>query len=60
MPPVSGIRPILLKACRKEADFVATTRSQASATLAPAPAAMPLTAAMVGTRRFCRRSTSGL
>jgi len=50
----------LLKACRKEADFAATTRSQASATLAPAPAAMPLTAAMVGTRRFCRRRISGL
>ena len=45
---------------RKEADLLATTRSQASATEAPAPAAMPFTAAMVGTRRFCRRRTSGL
>ncbi len=60
VPPVSGIRPSLLNACRKAADFLATTRSQHSATEQPAPAAMPLTAAMVGTRRFCRRSASGL
>ena len=48
------------KAWRKEADLAAITRSQARATEAPAPAAMPLTAAMVGTRRFARRRTRGL
>ena len=37
------------KACMKTADCAAITTSQASARLAPAPAAAPLTAAMVGT-----------
>ncbi len=49
MPPVSGTRPILLKAWMKLATGAAITRSQFSARLAPAPAATPLTAAITGT-----------
>ena len=37
------------------ADFAATTRSQASAILAPAPAATPLTRAMIGWGMVARR-----
>ena len=36
------------------------TISQASAMLAPAPAATPLTAAITGIGRVCNASTSGL
>ena len=57
---VSGIRPILANGSMKAADSVATTMSHTSARLAPAPAAMPLTAAMVGTRRLASCITSGL
>ena len=42
------MRPMRAKAWMKTADFAAITTSQASARLAPAPAAAPLTAAMVG------------
>ena len=48
VPPLSGINPILLKACMNEALSVATTISHAKAILAPAPAATPFTAATIG------------
>ncbi len=48
MPPLSGIRPIAEKLWMNLADLAATTRSQASAILAPAPAATPLTRAITG------------
>ena len=48
VPPESGTRPSLANACRKVADFAASTMSQASAILQPAPAATPLTAATTG------------
>ena len=60
MPPESGMRPILLKAWMKLADFAAITMSQASATFAPAPAATPFTAQTTGIGRACSVSTSGL
>ena len=43
-----------------EAERAATTMSQASAMLAPAPAATPLTAAIVGTGRLAQREYQGL
>ena len=49
MPPVSGISPILANAWMKLAERAASTMSQSSARLAPAPAATPLTAAITGT-----------
>ena len=48
VPPLSGIRPIAEKLWMNLADFAATTMSQASAILAPAPAATPLTRAITG------------
>ena len=48
LPPLSGIRPSAEKLWMNLADLAATTRSQASAMLAPAPAATPLTRAMTG------------
>src|SRR6202047_5008424 len=48
VPPESGTRPSFEKACTKLAERAAITRSQASAILAPAPAATPLTAAITG------------
>ena len=48
MPPESGTSPILAKAWTKLAERAASTMSQASAILAPAPAATPLTAATTG------------
>ena len=48
MPALSGIKPILLNAWIKDALSVATTISQQSAILAPAPAATPFTAATIG------------
>ena len=48
------------KACRKLALRAAYTRSQASATLAPAPAAMPLTAQMTGFSSVAISLISGL
>ena len=60
VPPESGMSPILAKACTKLADFAATTISQASAILAPAPATTPLTAQTTGHRELAQaRSTSG-
>jgi hypothetical protein len=59
VPPVSGTRPILVKAWMKLAERPATTRSQHSARLAPAPAATPFTAATTGTGIERRRATSG-
>ncbi len=44
----------------KLADFAAITRSQASAMLAPAPAATPFTAAITGFGIFRSERTSGL
>ena len=49
-----------LKACTKVAFDAATARSQAIAKEAPAPAATPLTAATVGTRRSISLRTVGL
>ena len=60
VPPASGMRPMRAKACRKLAPRAAYTRSQASATLAPAPAAMPLTAQMTGFSRVVISLISGL
>ena len=59
VPPQSGTRPILLKAWMKLALRAATTRSQHSARLAPAPAATPLTAAITGTGIVRTRVASG-
>ena len=59
VPPASGIRPIRVKAWMKLALSVAITRSQASARLAPAPAAAPFTAASVGMGQSCSRRNSG-
>ena len=60
LPPASGIRPILLKAWMKLAPGAAMAMSQVMASEAPAPAATPLTAAIVGTRSACSRRTVGL
>ena len=59
VPPVSGTRPILENAWMKLAERAAITKSQHSARLAPAPAATPLTAAIIGTGIDRIRSTSG-
>ena len=59
VPPQSGTRPILLKAWMKLALRAATTMSQHSARLAPAPAATPLTAAITGTGIVRTRVASG-
>ncbi len=59
LPPLSGMRPRLAKLWMNLAERPATTRSQASAMLAPAPAATPLTRAMTGWSRLARRRTSG-
>ena len=58
--PESGTSPSLLKAWMNDAEDAATTRSQASARLAPAPAATPFTAAIVGIGSARSASTSGL
>ena len=60
VPPESGTRPILLKAWMKLAERAASTRSQASGMLAPAPAATPFTAQITGSGRSRRVRTSGL
>ncbi len=52
--------PAWQKACTKLALRAAMTISQASAMLAPAPAATPLTAAITGMGKLCSASTSGL
>jgi hypothetical protein len=59
VPPQSGIRPIFEKAWLKPALRAATTMSQPSAKLAPAPAATPLTAAITGTGIERMRKASG-
>jgi hypothetical protein len=48
VPPESGIKPILLKACMKATDSPAIVMSQAKAMFAPAPAATPFTAHTMG------------
>ena len=58
--PLSGTRPILLKAWMKLAPGAAMAMSQAMATEAPAPAATPFTAHTVGTRTLIRRRVVGL
>ena len=60
VPPESGTRPSFENACTKLAERAAMTKSQASAMLAPAPAATPLTAASTGRPKERRASTSGL
>jgi hypothetical protein len=47
-PPLSGISPIAEKLWMNFAERAATTMSHASAILAPAPAATPLTCAITG------------
>ncbi|MNT35386.1 hypothetical protein D3C72_1714120 [compost metagenome] len=59
VPPVSGIRPSLQNTSTKLADLPAMTMSQASARLAPAPAATPLTAQITGMGKAFKASTSG-
>ncbi len=51
--------PILQNAWMKLAERAAMTRSQASAILAPAPAATPLTAQTTGMGKDCSARTSG-
>ena len=60
VPPESGTRPMRAKACTKLAERAASTMSQASATLQPAPAAAPLTAATTGNGRLRSLRISGL
>ena len=60
VPPASGISPMRAKACRKLALRAAYTRSQASAMLAAAPAAMPLTAQITGFSSVVISLISGL
>ena len=60
MPPESGTRPMRQKAWMNRAERAARTMSQASARLAPAPAATPLTAQTMGFSSARRRRTSGL
>src|SRR5260370_393711 len=60
VPPESGSRPSFENAWTKLAERAAMTRSQASAILAPAPAATPLTAAITGMGSVCNASTKGL
>ncbi len=60
VPPASGIRPILTKAWMKRAPCPASTMSQASARLAPAPAATPCTAQTTGLDRVRMAVIRGL
>jgi hypothetical protein len=59
VPPLSGMRPIAEKLWMNFAERAATTMSQASAILAPAPAATPLTRAISGCGRLVSIWTSG-
>ena len=59
VPPASGSSPILLKACTKRADSAATTTSQASTRLAPAPAATPFIRHTTGAGSARSRMMSG-
>ena len=58
--PASGTSPSLQNAWMKLADFAATTMSQASARLAPAPAATPLPRRRPASSQRAQSSTSGL
>jgi hypothetical protein len=60
VPPESGTRPIFEKAWTNFAERPATTMSQASAMLAPAPAATPWTAQTTGFSSARMRLTMGL
>ena len=60
VPPQSGTRPSLLKAITKLAERAAITMSQPRASVAPAPAATPLTAQITGFGSFAGRRTSGV
>ncbi len=60
VPPESGTRPIFEKAWMNLALSPARTMSQASAMLAPAPAATPLTAQTIGFGSAFSRRSSGL
>ncbi len=59
VPPVSGISPRRQNDWMKLADSLAMTMSPASARLAPAPAATPLTPTSTGMGSAARRRTSG-
>ena len=58
LAPESGTRPIVTKAWTKLALRAASTMSQASAKLAPAPAATPFTAQTTGIGSARRRRTT--
>ena len=60
VPPASGTRPSRANTWVKVAERAASTMSQASAMLRPAPAAMPLTAQTTGNGNARSLSTSGL
>ena len=60
MPPLSGTRPMFTNDWMNEAFFAASTKSQASARFAPAPAATPFTAHTIGFSSAAMRRTSGL
>src|SRR5882757_4373720 len=59
LAPPSGVKPILEKASRKNADSAATTRSEARAIEQPMPAAGPLTAEITGFRSRRNARISG-
>ena len=54
------MRPIFANAWMNDADRAATTRSHASAMLAPAPAATPLTAQTTGNGNARKPRNKGL
>ena len=60
MPPESGTRPMRENDWMRLAERAANTTSHASATLAPAPAAVPLSAQRMGLGSSRMRRTSGL
>ncbi len=60
LPPKSTERPRLTKISENFAESAAYTRSQPKARFAPAPAAIPLTLAMVGFRSWCSFSAISL
>ena len=58
--PLSSVSPTFAKAIRNPALVDASRRSQAKARPAPAPAAIPLTAAITGLGIVASASTIGL
>ena len=57
--PMSGMSPMRTNACTKVADSAAMRKSAASASEKPAPAATPLTAAMMGFSSMRMRRMAG-